>query len=416
MGGRGGHNKRAFGKQERRLYCQDLNEGDPLHDGGVDGEDAAFFRLGHGKCRALGCCYVYKSWHAVANSKRKLRATWTRCPEHGPFDRRQAKDGRVVKVGAASALAVRAHGLLLEMVGPEPVVWEARVLAGHGAGLGSERLGNKSFDLWVPRYCVLVEVDGAQHTDAPYLHKQAEEQIERDVKYSRVKEAPYRLGGACSHNGRDADKPEEHPPVQASRSRHVAFRLHTPVRQGKEYGSSGVGQNLLQARVSHVTKQRKEFNAWSSTKLSRSKNTELLAHFKSCGTVMPTATHNPVEDRNHPATAPGRSSYRGLHYSGKVFLRGPTPNALTAPYTSMAIEWANPGAFAFFPGLKRTSRRFVCSHAPARQSPSALDPERCSLLVRMSGWVLAGLAPVIVRHWLRRAADPPPSSTSADNT
>lgn len=186
MGSRGGHNKRSFGKQERNLYCQDLNGGAPLHDGGVDGEDAAFFQLKGAKCLVLGCCYVYKSWHAVANSKRKPQATWARCPEHGPFGRRPARDGRLVRVGAASALAVRAHGLLVRMVSPSPVVWEARVLAGHSVNVGSERLGNKSFDLWLPRFNLLVEVDGAQHTDAPYLQKQAEERMGRDLRYSRA--------------------------------------------------------------------------------------------------------------------------------------------------------------------------------------------------------------------------------------
>lgn len=145
---------------------------------GIDAGGAAIFRLSCG-------CFVSKTPHAVANSNRKGTPTWARCPEHGPFTRRQTKDGRMVRVGQASALAMRARAVLCEQAGlvcqtgTIPVVWEARVLAGK---LGR---GNKAFDFWIVGLDVVVEVDGTQHTDTPYHKRMAGQQLSRDLAYTR---------------------------------------------------------------------------------------------------------------------------------------------------------------------------------------------------------------------------------------
>ena len=47
-------------------------------------------------------------------------------------------------------------------------------------------LGKKSFDFWLPDVGVLIEVDGAQHTDTAIRRKAACQQMQRDLLYTRA--------------------------------------------------------------------------------------------------------------------------------------------------------------------------------------------------------------------------------------
>lgn len=58
------------------------------------------------------------------------------------------------------------------------IVWEPRLLRGA--------LGKKSFDFWLPDAGIVIEVDGAQHTDTAIRRKAACQQMQRDLLYTEA--------------------------------------------------------------------------------------------------------------------------------------------------------------------------------------------------------------------------------------
>lgn len=125
----------------------------------VDSTQQVFWRLACG-------CIVYKSPHAISNRKRRCSAGTGGggcafgCAFHGTAARQASAPSR-----AAFAVLCR----LAAVTGRCTVVWEAHAVQGTGP-----------CDFWLLEWGVLVEVDGAQHTEGTIHGMDAEERMLRD--------------------------------------------------------------------------------------------------------------------------------------------------------------------------------------------------------------------------------------------
>jgi len=167
MGQHGGQNRLSFPAWVEEYYSR-KNYGERLNDRGVDDPAPVLWKC---KCG----CYLHKSRHAVSNNMRRCAPcdpTCFVCPIHE---------------GRASKPAMQAFGLLCNSVAGLQaactVVIEAHVLPGFGP-----------FDFWLWEWGILVEVDGAHHTNGSIYGVDAHEQMLRDrVKEQAALEAGYRV-------------------------------------------------------------------------------------------------------------------------------------------------------------------------------------------------------------------------------
>lgn len=167
MGHRGGKNRCYFPSWVEQYYSR-KNGQEALNGRGVDDLSPVLW-----KCQCG--CYLHKSRHAVSNNVRRHAPgspTCFDCPIHA---------------GNASTPAQHAFALLCNTASTKElactVVIESHVLTGFGA-----------FDFWLWEWGVLVEVDGAHHTNGSIYGKEAQEQMLLDrAKEQAAVEAGYRV-------------------------------------------------------------------------------------------------------------------------------------------------------------------------------------------------------------------------------
>lgn len=162
--GRGGHNRQRFTQRVRQFWSP--RNAWELDAAGVDDLTPALWKLRCG-------CHVHKSRHAVSNSLR--RAAESGCPRHPAcFECPRHGAGR----RSASFPTRRAFAVLCDIAATLErtctVVWEGRPIAGLPA-----------FDFWLLELRIVVEVDGAQHTEGSHHGTSAEEQALRDAAKNR---------------------------------------------------------------------------------------------------------------------------------------------------------------------------------------------------------------------------------------